>query len=112
MTALPQHMQALKSGNSKRLAVAEMIRETKQLGTYDATQRVITALVNDYDDRIIGTARIGRLLDAIHYLGQMKIGKCLRAAGVISGDVRVRDLTETQRGLIVFQLQIWSADKS
>jgi hypothetical protein len=109
MTAMPQHMQALASGDARRLAAAARRKEIRSYGfsrRSEAARRLAEAIADP--DEALNTNRVSWLLKAVPGIGDSAARKCLVAAGVQGGDKRVRDLTVRQRNLIAAQLFLWA----
>lgn len=112
MTATTQQMLALSVANEKRRGVAAFKVEVAGLRPREAADVVAEAILKDYEDRIIGTARIRPLLLSVPGLGNVKVMRCLKLAGVEYPDKRLRDLTARQRTAVALQLRIWAKTRS
>jgi S13-like protein len=83
---VPQHMLALRNANTVRLAAAQLLREVRS-GHTPITEAV-------FDERA-QPLRVGALLKAQVWWGDVKVGKVCKLVGCSPGR-RVRDLTPRQ----------------
>jgi hypothetical protein len=108
MTTTTQHMQALELASEIRSGVRKFVRETRALPRREAANVLADAFELDYGDRILGAARVRFLLTAAPLLRREPVEKLLTLASCSkNADVRLRDLTERQRTVIVMQLRLW-----
>jgi hypothetical protein len=108
MTAPPQHEQALALANEIRRGVRAFVRETRALPRREAANVLADAFELDYEDRILGAARVRFLLTAPPNLYERSVEKLLALASCAkNADVRLRDLTPRQRTIIATQLRLW-----
>lgn len=108
MAALPQHMQALANANEIRLGVAAAKQRVKALPPRAGAELVADIVENDYADPVIGTVRMYPLLVSVKKIGDEKARTCLKAAGVMYYEKRLRDLTKRQRDAVALQLRLWA----
>jgi hypothetical protein len=108
MTTTTQHMQALELASEIRSGVRKFVRETRALPRREAANVLADAFELDYADRILGAGRVRLLLTAAPLLRPEPMEKLLTLASCSkNADVRLRDLTERQRTVIVMQLRLW-----
>lgn len=108
MTAIPQHRQALQNANAKRVGVASLKQRVRAMSTCAGAEYLADVIEHDYADPIIGTARMRQLLVSVRMVGDEKACRCLKAAGVMFYDRRLRDLTARQRNAVALQLRLFA----
>lgn len=93
-----QSIHALRLANDTRTSQHAFRREMAAVSYAEGCQRVARLLVGDDDmDDAIGRMRVGRFLNTIRRFGPLNIERSLNAAGIVSEERRVRDLTNRQR---------------
>lgn len=97
MTTVEQRDAALAKANTVRTANAQMFAEIRLMPRPEGMARVARMLVEEGPWE---AAPVYRLLTAPQRIGETKAAIMLRAAGVVSGDRRVRDLSPRQRDLL------------
>jgi hypothetical protein len=109
MTALTvrQNIQALEHANEIRRGVLKFVRETRALPRREAANVLADAFELDYGDRILGAGRVRLLLTAARLRSEPTEKLLTLASCSKNADVRLRDLTERQRTVIVLQLRLW-----
>lgn len=109
MTALPQNMRALEVANEVRHGIAEFIRDTRALGSRESARVLVGVFEHDHQDRILGAARVRKLLKAVPWLRDERVEKLLRLVDATDVDTRLRDLTAHQRDVIAMQLDLYAS---
>lgn len=95
MVEQPQCLAALAKANVIRKSNADFIRQLRT-GPGEAARFLVAAALVEPDDAT-GALPVRRLLLGIPRFGAARAGRYLRAAGIVSGDRRVRDLSDRQR---------------
>lgn len=90
-----QRTAALERANHRRCEIARRRRELARMEP-DAAMSVVANVLRDPDETI-GSMRIGGLLSAIPRVGEKRVRRLLRAAGVSTADRHVEDLSPRQR---------------
>lgn len=111
MTPMPQHLQAINKANETRRGIADFRRAVRAAGSAEGARMVARAIEFDHDT-VLGGARVGVLMRAIRSIGTDKVYRGLIAAGVPSGDKKLRDMTERQREAVAIQLMLWAESRS
>ena len=96
-----QRMTALALANEVRVANGKTLKAIGELSYVDGVDRVISLLLDADVKGPFGSIPIYRLLKAPYHMGDAKVRKLLSAAGVVSGDRKVRQLTVRQRSMLV-----------
>lgn len=103
-SAADQRLAALALANMVRTTNARTLREIRRAPYVDGMVHVMDILSGDVKGPV-GQIPVGRLLLCPRGLGQTKAQKILRAAGIYSGDRRLRQLTPRQRNELVMFLR-------
>lgn len=97
MTPTEQRMSALARANEVRIENAQVLAEIHGLSYREGMRRVAGLLA---EPGTCGALPVYRLLMAPRRIGASKVATILRAAGVVSGDRRVRELSPRQRDML------------
>lgn len=109
MAASPQQLaRAREMANEIRSGVARFVHETHALPSHEGANVVANVVELDYNDRILGAARVRYLLKAVRRLRAENTEKLLVLANARGADKRLRDLTPRQRKVIAASLRVWS----
>lgn len=113
LRTLDQQMAALALANAVRTANANTLKGIGAMPYLDGIDAVI-GLLRDADEKgPLGVLTIRRLLMSPAKFGEGKVTDLLRAAGIGTGDRRLRQLTRRQRDALVFHLEypqtLWPA---
>ena len=100
-----QSLMALQDANQKRCAMAAVRSEISALGLEEGRLLVAGILDGELERPAAQAMTIWRLLTAITRLGPSRVERYLRRANVITGDRRVRELTNRQRVAVAAQLR-------
>ena len=110
-----QRMAALALANAVRTSNANTLKRIASMPYLDGIDAVIE-LLRDADEKgPFGVLTIRRLLLAPAKFGEGKVNDLLRAAGIGTGDRRLRQLTRRQREKLAFHLEhpqtLWPATR-
>lgn len=100
-----QSLAALQNANDKRSAMLAARHQIASLRLMEGRLLVADFLVCDVESPGAESTPVWRLLNAIRGFGPYKAERALIRAGIISGDKRVRDLTNRQRVALAEQLR-------
>lgn len=105
MTPMEQRTEALKRANHIRSKNARTIRQIGELSSVEGIDEVVGLLRNAEPGEPICGLPIYRLLTAPRFMGDKKTRQLLRQAEVVSGDRKLRELTQRQRDVIARHLE-------
>lgn len=98
-------MEALNYANDVRLHIAAFKRDIKGRSYIAALTALVEAIEERHNDPLLGAARIRQLLMAVPWIGREKSVTYMLGAGITDRDVRLRDLTASQRVTLVRVLE-------
>jgi hypothetical protein len=109
----PQHMQALNQANKIRVDGAKFRKEVAQLGHYEGMALLASYLERKDCPPEVGALRLDWFIRSVHRFGYSKVAALLRASGIArrlsrsGGELRVRDLTLSERAALAVALREW-----
>lgn len=96
-----QALAALERGNAIRLEGGRIRREVRALGLVAGLRRV-AELVDDPPEPI-ARMRVGHLLEAVRYVGEMRAHQLLQEAGILNGGAYHRRIGSTAMGPAIIE---------
>jgi hypothetical protein len=106
-------MQALNQANKIRVDGAKFRKEVAQLGHYEGMALLASYLERKDCPPEVGALRLGWFFCSVKHLGHSKAARLLRVAGIArrlsrsGGELRVRDLTHSERAALAVALREW-----
>jgi hypothetical protein len=105
MNDLAQVMDALARANTVRAAQVAFRRTMRELSPADGRDRAASLLIGDEDlDDDVSRMQVARFLSTVRRFGPTNLEHSLKAAGILSGQRQVCDLTNRQRVALAFAL--------
>jgi hypothetical protein len=99
-----QRMNALALANTVRRANHRTAKDIARMPGREGCNTVARLLRDGDEKGPLGAIPIGRLLIAPRQMGEERVQRLLRVAGVMSGDRRLRLLTQRQRDVLAAQM--------